>query len=48
MLQRKNGRYANTLGSDLFLDGARSSYIRGFLEMCNARLYRFWGNLAPV
>jgi hypothetical protein len=45
MLQRKNGRYANTPESDLFLDRAKSSYIGGFLEMCNARLYGQWGNL---
>jgi len=29
----------------LFLDRAKSSYIGGFLEMCNARLYGFWSNL---
>jgi hypothetical protein len=29
----------------LFLDRAKSSYIGGILEMCNARLYGFWGNL---
>jgi hypothetical protein len=45
MLQRKNGQYANTPESDLFLDRAKSSYIGGLLEMCNARLYDFWGNL---
>jgi hypothetical protein len=45
MLQRNNGQYANTPESDLFLDRAKSSYIGGLLEMCNARLYGFWGNL---
>jgi hypothetical protein len=30
----------------LFLDRAKPSYIGGLLEMCNARLYGFWGNLA--
>jgi hypothetical protein len=45
MLERQNGRYANTSESDLFLDRAKSSYIGGFLEMCNARLYGQWGNL---
>ena len=39
MLERQNGRYANTSESDLFLDRAKSSYIGGLLEMCNARLY---------
>jgi Dimerisation domain len=41
MLQRNNGEYANTPESDLFLDRAKSSYIGGILEMCNARLYGF-------
>jgi hypothetical protein len=45
MLQRNNGHYANTPESDLFLDRAKSSYLAGFLEMCNARLYGFWGDL---
>jgi hypothetical protein len=45
MLERKNGRYANTSESDLFLDRAKPSYIGGLLEVCNARLYGFWGNL---
>ncbi|MBV8816533.1 MAG: hypothetical protein JO271_18755 [Verrucomicrobia bacterium] len=39
MLERQNGWYANTSESDLFLDRAKSSYIGGLLEMCNARLY---------
>jgi hypothetical protein len=45
MLQRNNGQYANTPEGDLFLDRAKSSYIGGLLEMANARLYGFWGNL---
>ena len=45
MLQRENGRYANTSETNLFLDRAKSTYIGGFLEMANARLYRFWGSL---
>jgi O-methyltransferase/methyltransferase family protein len=45
MLQRNNDEYANTSESDLFLDRTKSSYIGGILEMCNARLYGFWGNL---
>ena len=44
VLQRNSGQYANTPESDLFLDRAKSSYIGGYLEMCNARLYGFWGN----
>ena len=45
MLDRHDGRYSNTPETDLFLDKAKPSYIGGFLEMSNARLYRFWGSL---
>jgi hypothetical protein len=44
-LARQNGRYANTAATDLFLDRRKPSYIGGILEMANARLYRFWGDL---
>jgi hypothetical protein len=45
ILERDNGLYKNTPETDLFLDKAKTSYIGGFLEMANARLYRFWGSL---
>ena len=45
LLERKNGVYANLPETDLFLDKAKPFYIGGFLEMANARLYRFWGSL---
>jgi hypothetical protein len=45
MLERENGRYANTPATDLFLDRAKPSYAGGILEMANARLYPFWGSL---
>jgi len=45
MLQRKGSRYANTPETDLFLDRNKPSYAGGMLEMCNARLYKFWGSL---
>ncbi len=45
MLERTNGLYANTPDADFFLDKAKPSYIGGFLEMANARLYKFWGSL---
>lgn len=45
MLQRDNGLYRNSAEADLFLDRAKPSYIGGMLEMCNARLYGFWGSL---
>src|SRR4051812_42905118 len=45
MLEREDGRYANTPATDLFLDQAKPSYVGGILEMANARLYGFWGSL---
>jgi SAM-dependent methyltransferase len=39
------GRYRNTADSAAFLDKQSPAYIGGILEMCNARLYRFWGDL---
>ena len=45
ILERDNGLYKNTPETDLFLDKGKTSYIGGFLEMANARLYRFWGSL---
>ena len=44
-LDRHDGSYANTAATDLFLDRNKPSYIGGVLEMANARLYRFWGDL---
>ncbi len=45
MLERQNNLYANTPETDFYLDQAKPSYIGGFLEMANRRLYRFWGSL---
>lgn len=45
MLERENGLYANTPETAFFLDKAKPSYIGGFLDMANARLYRSWGSL---
>jgi hypothetical protein len=39
------GRYRNTPESAAFLDRRSPQFIGGFLEMANARLYRFWGDL---
>ena len=38
-------RYRNTAETALFLDKNSPAYIGGILEMANARLYRFWGDL---
>jgi hypothetical protein len=49
MLQRlPDGRYANTPETELYLDRSKPSYVGGILEMMNARLYRFWGNLTQA
>src|SRR3954447_25096183 len=45
MLERQDGRYANTPATDLFLDRGKPSYVGGILEMANARLFGFWGSL---
>jgi precorrin-6B methylase 2 len=45
MLERDDGRYANTQATEVFLDRAKPSYLGGLLEMANARLYPFWGSL---
>ena len=37
--------YRNTPDTAAFLDKASPAYVGGLLEMCNARLYGFWGDL---
>ncbi|MPZ46302.1 MAG: methyltransferase [Betaproteobacteria bacterium] len=41
-------RYRNTEETALFLDRHSPQFIGGFLEMANARLYRFWGELTDA
>jgi hypothetical protein len=48
LLERQDGRYRNTVDSDLFLDQAKPSYVGGLLEMGSARLYGFWGSLTEA
>jgi SAM-dependent methyltransferase len=43
-----NGRYRNTAETAAFLDRGSPLYIGGILEMCNTRLYRFWGDLTEA
>ena len=38
-------RYRNTPDTELFLDRKSPQYMGGFLEMANARLYPYWGDL---
>jgi len=43
-----DGLYRNTAETAAFLDKRTPTYIGGFLEMCNARLYPFWGDLTEA
>jgi hypothetical protein len=47
-LERTDGVYRNASCTDAFLDKCKPSYIGGILEMGNARLYGFWGNLTEA
>ena len=42
------GRYWNTETTAQYLDKHQPSYIGGFFEMCNDRLFRFWSDLEPA
>lgn len=42
------GRYRNTPETAAFLDKRSPAYVGGILEMCNARLYGFWGDLTEA
>ena len=43
-----DGLYRNTETGAVFLDKASPAYIGGILEMANARLYGFWGDLTEA
>jgi SAM-dependent methyltransferase len=43
-----DGQYRNTDETAAFLDKRSPTYIGGILEMSNARLYRFWGDLTEA
>jgi SAM-dependent methyltransferase len=43
-----DGRYRNTAETAAFLDKRSPAYIGGILEMSNARLYPFWGDLTEA
>lgn len=44
----KDARYRNTPETAMFLDKNSPQYIGGILEMCNARLFRFWADLTDA
>src|SRR5437773_8285520 len=52
LLQRDGGgeagKYGNTPATARFLVKQSPQYIGGILEMANARLYRFWGDLTDA
>jgi hypothetical protein len=48
LLAREEGQYRNTPETDRYLDRAKPSYIGGWLEMTNDRLYPFWGALTEA
>ncbi|WP_405016504.1 acetylserotonin O-methyltransferase [Kitasatospora sp. NBC_00070] len=49
LLERDDaGVYANTPETAHYLDRSAATYRGGFLEMANARLYGFWGNLTEA
>jgi hypothetical protein len=43
-----DGRYRNTAETAAFLDKRSPTYVGGILEMGNARLYGFWGDLTEA
>ena len=47
-LERRDGQYSNTPETDFYLDRNKPTYACGMLEMCNARLYAFWGSLTEA
>src|SRR6267154_5022788 len=43
-----HGRYRNSAEAAAFLDKHSPTYVGGFLKMCNARSYGFWGDLTEA
>jgi len=39
------GRYRNSAAAAAFLDKQSPTYVGGFLELCDGRLYGLWGEL---
>jgi hypothetical protein len=44
----EGARYRNTQETAVFLNKKGPAYVGGILEMSNARLYRFWGDLTEA
>src|SRR5262249_20077909 len=43
-----DNRYGNAADVEQFLNRNKAEYVGGILEMCNARLYNFWGSLTEA
>ncbi|NOT47061.1 MAG: methyltransferase [Acidobacteria bacterium] len=43
-----DSRYRNTAETAMFLDKKSPAFMGGFLEMANARIYPFWGDLTEA
>lgn len=48
LLRRRDGKYANSSDAALYLDRNKPTYMGGIFEMCNQRLYGFWGSLTEA
>ncbi|MCW2881633.1 MAG: O-methyltransferase family protein [Sphaerisporangium sp.] len=48
LLNREDGRYANSTGADRYLVRGADSYIGGFIERSNRNLYPAWGKLSEA
>jgi len=47
-LERRHGKYSNTVETSYYLDRNKPTYMGGLLEMSNARLYNYWGSLTEA
>jgi precorrin-6B methylase 2 len=47
-LERDGNTYSNAPAADFYLDKHKPTYLGGVLEMCNHRLYAFWGRLTEA
>jgi hypothetical protein len=48
VLERRNGRYANSPAADTFLDRRKPTYMGGILEMSSTRLFGCWTSLTEA
>jgi hypothetical protein len=48
MLRRLDGTYECTASTAMYLDRNKPTYVGGFLEMANSRIYQQWGSLTDA